>query len=90
MTIEQINAVLARMYEVHSKGIKIRDEIGVMGFDDIPASEHTYPPLTTIRQPFDKMAQKAVDILTFHDESKENCKAAAIEISGEIVERESI
>lgn len=31
-------------------GYKIPEDISIIGFDDIPISAHTFPPLTTIRQ----------------------------------------
>jgi len=74
---------------LHSKGIKIPEDIGVMGFDDIPASEHTYPALTTIRQPFDEMAKKAIDILICKHE-KNDIVVQSVEITGSIIERQSV
>lgn len=75
---------------LHSNGIKIPDEVGVMGFDDLPASEHTQPPLTTIRQPFDKMAQIAVDLVlsNFRDKNHTGCKC--IDAGGSLIVRESV
>jgi LacI family transcriptional regulator len=35
---------------LHRRGI--REDISLMGFDDIPATEYLTPPLTTVRQPF--------------------------------------
>lgn len=74
---------------LHSKGISIPERVGVMGFDDIPASEHTYPPLTTIRQPFDEMARVSVEILekTFREGGEVPVQT---EIEGCIVERSTI
>lgn len=74
---------------LHSKGISIPEKVGVMGFDDISASEHTYPPLTTIRQPFDEMARVSVDILekTYQEKSNEPIQ---VEIDGCIVDRSTI
>ncbi|MBC7958395.1 MAG: substrate-binding domain-containing protein [Vallitaleaceae bacterium] len=43
---------------LQSEGIKIPEEVGVMGFNDIPASEHTYPPLTTLRRPLNTWRKK--------------------------------
>jgi DNA-binding LacI/PurR family transcriptional regulator len=34
-------------------GIQIPQAVSVVGYDDIGMAEHTYPPLTTIRQPMD-------------------------------------
>ena len=34
-------------------GIQIPQTVSVVGYDDIGMAEHTYPPLTTIRQPMD-------------------------------------
>ena len=34
-----------------SQGIHACDDISLVGFDDLPCSSHTTPPLTTIRQP---------------------------------------
>ena len=76
---------------LHSKGIKIPEEIGVMGFDDIPGSEYTVPALTTIRQPFDEIARLALDIILEQKKEKGNSNVSkSISVSGSIIERESI
>ena len=36
-------------------GIRVPDEISVVGFDDLPVSSYMIPPLTTIRQPVYEM-----------------------------------
>ncbi len=45
---------------ISSKGLKVPEDISVIGFDDIPTASHVFPRLTTIRQPFDAMAARAV------------------------------
>ncbi|MFS8541831.1 MAG: substrate-binding domain-containing protein, partial [Tissierellales bacterium] len=45
------------------KGIKIPDEVKVIGFDDISISKYIDPPLTTIAQPIYKIGQEAVNML---------------------------
>lgn len=44
-------------------GLRIPDHISVVGFDDIPSSAHTNPPLTTIRQPMREMGRLAARML---------------------------
>ncbi|GGS25579.1 hypothetical protein GCM10008961_16320 [Deinococcus knuensis] len=36
---------------LHRKGLRVPDDISLVGFDDLPASAFTIPPLTTVHQP---------------------------------------
>jgi DNA-binding LacI/PurR family transcriptional regulator len=47
------------LVEALSCGIKVPDEISVVGFDDSPRSSQVFPALTTIRQPMAKMGAAA-------------------------------
>jgi LacI family transcriptional regulator len=42
-------------------GLQIPDDLGVVGFDDIPESEYFWPPLTTIRQDQYNVGEVAVE-----------------------------
>lgn len=53
------------------RGIRIPEDLCVVGFDDITIAKYTYPSLTTIRQPIEEMAQKAIEILIKQIEGKE-------------------
>jgi LacI family transcriptional regulator len=44
-------------------GLRVPDDISVVGFDDIPMAEQFHPALTTVRQPFQQMASSAVNTL---------------------------
>ncbi len=44
-------------------GVRVPDEISVVGFDDIPTSELLEPPLTAVRQPTYRMGAKAAGLL---------------------------
>ncbi len=44
-------------------GLRIPDDLSVVGFDDIPMAEWASPPLTTMHQPLAEMAELAVHIL---------------------------
>lgn len=48
---------------VRGEGLRIPDDLSVIGFDDIPLSSLTYPKLTTVRQPLIQIGQMAVRLL---------------------------
>lgn len=49
-------------------GLKIPDDITVIGFDDAPVSTRIYPPLTTVRLPTRDMGRTAANMLTSAEE----------------------
>jgi LacI family transcriptional regulator len=44
-------------------GLRVPEDIAVVGFDDMPFASRSEPPLTTIRQPVYRMGVTAVEIL---------------------------
>lgn len=46
-----------------SQGLKIPNDISIVGFDDIPFSQHWFPSLTTVTQPYKAMGEASVDML---------------------------
>lgn len=44
-------------------GLRVPDDVSVVGFDDIQSSAYTNPPLTTVRQPLQKMGETAARTL---------------------------
>jgi LacI family transcriptional regulator len=46
---------------LHEAGIRVPEEMAVASFDGSPESEFSWPPLTTVRQPLDLMANAAVE-----------------------------
>ncbi len=44
-------------------GVRVPEDIALIGFDDNVLSAHMRPPLTTIRQPFFQMGYKAIELL---------------------------
>jgi len=44
-------------------GKHVPEDLSVVGFDDIPVASVVTPPLTTVRQPFEVLAQTAFDLL---------------------------
>jgi DNA-binding LacI/PurR family transcriptional regulator len=54
---------IGAMQAIESMGLKVPDDIAIIGYDDINLSSMIKPALTTIRQPIKKMAKSAVDLL---------------------------
>lgn len=69
-------------------GLRVPQDVSVVGFDDIPAAAFHYPSLTTIRQPLYKMGEIAVDLLVAQLEHKQHSQKE-IAVQPEIVVRES-
>lgn len=44
-------------------GLRLPDELAVIGFDDTTLSSHTRPALTTVKQPFAEMGRSAAEML---------------------------
>jgi LacI family transcriptional regulator len=44
-------------------GLRIPDDISIVGFDDIPQASVVHPPLTTVRQPLEEMGRLATRML---------------------------
>ena len=48
---------------LNEAGIRVPADVSVAGFDDLPLAAMVSPPLTTVRQPFDQLAEEAVALL---------------------------
>lgn len=51
---------------LRAAGLKVPDDVAVIGFDDIAIASHTQPALTTIRQPSHEMGSAAATMLLAH------------------------
>ena len=72
-----------------NKGIRIPQDLSLVGFDDIETSSHLEVPLTTISQPIDKMGEIAMKILAEKSEKKDSEKLQKIVLEPKLVIRES-
>lgn len=48
---------------IEQRGLRVPDDVAVVGFDDNPSSAHMEPALTTVKQPFFEMGRRACELL---------------------------
>jgi DNA-binding LacI/PurR family transcriptional regulator len=53
---------IGALHAAHLAGVRVPQDVSVVGFDDIPLAAFTVPALTTVRMPIAEMAAIAVRI----------------------------
>lgn len=51
---------IGALHEIKSAGLRVPDDVSVIGFDDIRYAEVTDPPLTTISQPAEEIGERVM------------------------------
>jgi LacI family transcriptional regulator len=69
-------------------GLRIPEDLSVVGFDELPVTRWASPPLTTIRQPLAEMGRTAAEMLGDLINGRD-LRASRIELSTELIVRES-
>ncbi len=67
------------------KGLRIPEDLSLIGFDDAPIAARVYPPLTTVRLPIRDMGRAAAEMLIDPDYNRDS----AVIFDSTLVERES-
>ena len=77
---------LGLMSRLQQKGIRVPEDMSVIGYDNIELAEYFSPPLTTVHQPKRRVGKNAFEILLERIKDKEHEKRV-FEMHPEIVER---
>lgn len=75
---------------MRERGIRVPEDISVMGFDDAPNLEHIDPPLTTMSVPKEAMGALAVKRLVSLIRGETHGEAIRIQVLPKVIERESV
>ena len=70
-----------------SRGLRIPEDISVVGFDGIDYSKYFHPSITTVMQPVEQMGEKSIDLLFDLIRNKKEHEHIVFET--ELLERES-
>lgn len=79
---------LAAMDLASSRGLRVPDDLSVVGFDDIESARYVRPALTTVHMPWDRMGDWAARLLVDALADPHTHKAT-VEMSTELVLRDS-
>lgn len=70
-------------------GVRVPEDISVVGFDDLPQSQWASPPLTTVRQPLSDMGAIAARTILALARGEEPGSPRRMELSTDLVVRDS-
>lgn len=79
---------IGAMSALREAGVRVPDDVAVVGFDDVPMAAHAAPPLTTIRSPLLPMAVAAAHLLVDLVEGREVAEVST-QLATELVVRSS-
>lgn len=77
------------VYEaIRRKGLRVADDVSVVGFDDLPEVRWCSPPLTTVRQPLSEMGMLAARTV-LRLAQRERIESPRVELATELIIRDS-
>lgn len=75
---------------LRSRGIKVPEDLSLVGFDNLPTSEYMDPPLTTINIRKDLMGERAFFLLAEQMRLGREKPAETVLLEGELIKRSSV
>jgi LacI family transcriptional regulator, galactose operon repressor len=82
------NIAIGAIQAARERGVRVPEDLSVVGFDDLEAAEIVTPALTTVRQPLAEMGRMAVSLLERLIENQ-RLEALHVELRTQLVVRES-
>jgi DNA-binding LacI/PurR family transcriptional regulator len=82
-------AAIGALRAAHTLGLRVPQDIAIAGFDNIPLSAYTTPPLTTVEQPIGEQGAAAARLLLDRIEGRHTGEARQIKMLCKLIVRES-
>jgi len=82
-------AAIGAIRALKDAGLRVPEDVSVVGFDDIQSAAYSTPSLTTVRQPLFEMGQRGAQILLERIANREAPHASEVVMAPELVVRES-
>ncbi|MQA02186.1 MAG: LacI family DNA-binding transcriptional regulator [Streptosporangiales bacterium] len=80
---------LGALYTLRRRGLRVPDDVAVVGFDDIEESTYSNPTLTTISPDKERIATTAIDLLVRRLAGKRGTDSREVLVDFQLVQRES-
>ncbi len=83
---------LGALEAIKQLGLRVPEDVSVMGYDDQEISRHTHPPLTTLVLPNYEMGRAAVELLKVvaSGDARQRLRRAITKIDGPLVLRDTV
>ncbi len=78
------------MHAAFENGLRIPDDLSLIGFDDSPTASHLWPPLTTVRWPIKEMGMLAAEKLVGDFLARRQFAVEVAQLPSQVIERSSI
>src|SRR5579884_1903549 len=82
------NVAIGALHAAHRRGLRVPDDVSVVGFDDTAQAVIVMPQLTSVRQPLAEMGRMGVSLLT-RLMNGQRLEAMRVELSTTLVVRDS-
>ena len=86
-------SAMGAMRALFEAGLRVPEDVSVVGFDDIQSAAYQHPGLTTVRQPLRKMGKTAAEVVLRRVRNKssksEDRHIKEIVVEPELIVRES-
>jgi DNA-binding LacI/PurR family transcriptional regulator len=80
-------SALGAIRAIHEHGLRVPDDVSVVGFDDIESAAYQNPGLTTVRQPLRAMGKAAAQTVLRQITEKENHDSTEVIFEPELIVR---
>ena len=85
------NLALGALRAFERRGVKVPDDVSIIGFDDIMLGELSRPPLTTVHVPLDQFGPIALSLIEQHIVANNPARAALkVEIGCRLIQRATV
>jgi DNA-binding LacI/PurR family transcriptional regulator len=78
---------IGALHAIRYRGLRVPDDVALIGYDDLPLAAYATPPLTSVHQPISEMGAHAVRLLV--EQIRGQGPATSVRLPARLVVRES-